>query len=68
MSEEELLKAIDDYSKAIELNPNYAGAYFSRGYVKHFFLKDERGACEDWKIAESMGFTQGKESVAIFCN
>ena len=32
MSEDkELLKELDDYSKAIELDPNYALAYYNRG-------------------------------------
>jgi len=41
-----------DYSKAIELNPNYAEAYMTRGRDKIFqFLKDEEGAYSDWNKA-----------------
>ena len=39
--------AIADYSRAIELNPNYAEAYFFRGGTK-FVQRDYRGAIADY--------------------
>ncbi|MEK0422122.1 MAG: hypothetical protein RLZ95_32 [Bacteroidota bacterium] len=39
--------AIDDYTKAIEVDSNYADAYFYRGYTK-FTLKDYQGAIIDY--------------------
>ena len=42
--------AIADYSKAIELNPNDAEAYSSRGVAKHH-LEDYRGAIADYSKA-----------------
>jgi tetratricopeptide (TPR) repeat protein len=50
----EYRKAIDDFTKAIEINKNYAEAYANRGYMKSY-LQDKEGACDDWKIAESLG-------------
>jgi len=41
--------AIADYSKAIELNPNFA-AYHNRGTAKHS-LKDYKGAIADYSKA-----------------
>ena len=38
--------AIADYTKAIELNPNYAEVFFNRGMCKAF-LQDFRGAIAD---------------------
>jgi tetratricopeptide (TPR) repeat protein len=38
--------AIDDYNKAIGLNPSYAWAYNVRGAAK-YYLKDYKGAIED---------------------
>ena len=42
--------AIADYSKAIELNPNYSGAYNNRG-VSKLNLQDYRGAIADFSKA-----------------
>jgi tetratricopeptide (TPR) repeat protein len=42
--------AITDYSKAIELNPNYANAYYNRGKSKGI-LEDDRGAIADYSKA-----------------
>ena len=42
--------AIADYTKAIELNPNYANAYYNRGISKHN-LKDYNGAISDYNKA-----------------
>ena len=39
--------AIEDYTKAIEINPNYAYAYYNRGNVKQD-LNDFKGAIEDY--------------------
>jgi len=39
--------AIQDYNKAIELNPNHANAYFARGLAKRK-LGDYRGAIQDF--------------------
>jgi tetratricopeptide (TPR) repeat protein len=42
--------AIQDYSKAIELDPEYAHAYYYRGNAK-VNLKDYRGAIQDYSKA-----------------
>ena len=41
--------AIVDYTKAIEINPEYAEAYHNRGIAKDF-LKDYRGAIADYTM------------------
>ena len=46
--------AIDDYTKAIELNPNYAEAYFNRGNVYSYrnnYLKSYSQAIADYTQA-----------------
>ena len=40
--------------KAIKINPNYANTYNNRAVLK-FDLKDEKGACDDFKKAASLG-------------
>jgi len=46
--------AIQDYNKAIELNPNHADAYGNRGAAKGR-LQDYRGAIQDYNKAEEQG-------------
>jgi hypothetical protein len=46
--------AISDFTKAIELNPNYTKAYYNRGNSKEI-IGDLTGACEDWKKAAALG-------------
>ena len=42
--------AIDDYNRAIRINPDYAGAYVIRGFVKkklgEYYCDDYKKACE----------------------
>ena len=42
--------AVADYSKAIELNPNYSEAYVNRGISK-YVLQDYQGAIADYSKA-----------------
>ena len=42
--------AIQDFTKAIELNPNYTKAYNNRGFAKAE-LQDYRGAIQDYNKA-----------------
>ena len=49
---EDYYGAIADYTKAIELDPDYANAYYNRGYTK-YLLKDYYGAIADYsKVIE----------------
>ena len=43
-------KAIQNYTEAIQLKPNYAAAYHKRGSA-YYFLRQYKEACEDWKQA-----------------
>ena len=42
--------AVEDFNQAIHLNENYAKAYLNRGISKQM-IRDEYGACQDWKKA-----------------
>lgn len=46
--------AIADLSKAIELNPKSARAYYYRGKSKKY-KNDINGSCEDLKVAKTLG-------------
>ena len=47
--------AIADYSKAIEINPNYADAYYNRGLAK-YRLRYKNGSCQDARKAQQLGY------------
>ncbi|MFK7906533.1 MAG: caspase family protein [Chitinophagales bacterium] len=44
-------KALEDYNKAIEVNPNYAMAYQNRGMLRQSYLFDYEGALKDYNMA-----------------
>ena len=46
--------AFADYSKAIELNPWFAEAYYNRGLIQ-IFMKDTRKGCLDISKAGELG-------------
>lgn len=59
-------KAIENYNKAIELDPKYAAAYYGRGYSK-FRLKDIEGACIDGRKAIDLGYTDSWGYISKNC-
>ena len=58
--------AIDDYTKAIEIDPLdkyfYSGRAFSKG-----FMGDLQGACSDWRKAADLGHAYAIEWVRNEC-
>ena len=59
--------ALADFTKAIEINPNYSNAYKNRGVSKEN-LGDLSGACADWKKAANLGNIDAAEWVENQCN
>ena len=59
--------AIADYSKAIELNPNYIEAYYNRGILK-FILNQKNSACLDWSKAGELGDGDAYDRIKENCN
>ena len=59
--------AINDYSKVIELNPDFDTAYINRGTAKAR-LNDIGGACKDFRKAISKGSTRNIEWIKRWCN
>jgi tetratricopeptide (TPR) repeat protein len=43
--------ALADYDRAITINPNYAGAYLNRGFLKYEKLNNPQGALADYDLA-----------------
>ena len=54
--------AINDMNKAIELNPKASQYYYDRGDAKEK-INDISGACNDWNIAYSKGYSVSKSKL-----
>ena len=61
-------RAIQEYTKAIKVDPNYMLAYLHRGIIKSEYLEDYKGACEDFKKAVNLGDTTAADWVKEYCN
>lgn len=58
--------AIEDFNKAISLNPKNSKAFYNRAYSK-YYLDDLDGACSDWIKSESLGNKNALNSVIKYC-
>ena len=57
-------RAIEDFNKAISINPNYAGAYYNRGLA--YALSGNIGrAISDLQKACDMGYENGCKNLKI---
>ena len=59
-------KAIDDYTKAIQLNSEYAEAYYNRA-IAFFMLYDKISACADLEKSLELGYAPAAEIKKYFC-
>jgi tetratricopeptide (TPR) repeat protein len=59
-------KAIQDFTKAIELNPSYGMAYYNRAIAKEN-INDIKGACSDWRIAADNSVANAKSFYDADC-
>jgi Flp pilus assembly protein TadD len=59
--------AIEDFNKAISINPNYGYAYMNRGIAKEN-IRDVSGACKDWNEATLNGVEVAKTYLDADCN
>jgi tetratricopeptide (TPR) repeat protein len=58
--------AINDFSKSIEMNPQYSDSYTFRG-MSRYKSGDKSGACADWEKAASMGDASAQEMFQKNC-
>ena len=62
----EYFPAIDDYTKAIQLDGTYSEAYFNRGVA--FLLANNRSdACTNLEESVRLGYEEGEERMQYFC-
>ena len=58
--------AIDDYTKAIQIYPEFASAYFNRGLSK-IILKQKDSGCLDYCKAAELGDKKAYEKIKEDC-
>jgi len=64
----DVIGALADYTKAIEIDPNYRNAYFDRGLAK-LNLGQKDSGCLDLSKAGELGFgQQAYEAIKELCN
>lgn len=61
--EKKYQEALTYYNKAIELQPDYAFAYYNRGKL-YLLLNDQATACSDFLTAVELGLSLDKEGMA----
>lgn len=59
--------AIDDYTKAIQLNDSYAEAYYNRA-VAFLIIHDKMSACADLEKSMALGSEIAEKLSAYFCS
>jgi tetratricopeptide (TPR) repeat protein len=59
---DKLPEAFDDYTRAIDLNPHFAEAYYNRGLVQ-IYMKDTRKGYLDISKAGELGITQAYDLI-----
>lgn len=60
-------EAINDFTRAIEIKPDYSDAYLGRGSSK-LELRDLQGACSDWKKAADLGNKKAVTLILRYCS
>jgi len=59
-------EALNAYGMAIQLDKNFAQAYFNRGILK-VALKRTKEACEDFQQAASLKYTGAEQALTSYC-
>ncbi|MEM6965555.1 MAG: tetratricopeptide repeat protein [Bacteroidota bacterium] len=59
-------KAIDDYTRAIELDGNYAEAYYNRA-LAFFLIYDKISGCADLDSSIDLGYEKAVQTKSYFC-
>ena len=67
IKKKEYKTAVEWCNKAVLLDEKAGAAYLNRGIAKQM-LKDEEGACADWKKAAELGFAMGKNYSSGLCD
>ncbi len=61
-----LKEALESYNNAININKDYGDAYFSRATL-YRYLKNNKKACNDFKLAKALGIKEAKTAIDRYC-
>ena len=59
-------EAISDFNRAIDLDSNFAKAYYFRGRT-HMYYGQSAKACSDWVVAFEKGY-DAQETIKLHCH
>lgn len=62
----DLKEAMEAYNDAISVDEEYPDAYLSRGSLR-IYLKQFSRACNDFRLAKSLGATQAESLITKYC-
>ncbi|MBK9639548.1 MAG: hypothetical protein IPO63_17735 [Bacteroidetes bacterium] len=66
LSRQDLLGAIDDFSKCISMDIGHGQAYNNRGYV-YIMLGMQTKGCKDFRVGRDLGIQQSVGNLEIYC-
>ena len=59
-------KALDDFSSALEIDPDSGGALINRGFC-YYNTKEKEKACDDWRKASKLGRKDASNYIGKYC-
>lgn len=66
LSRQDLLGAIDDFSKCLSMDIGHGQAYNNRGYV-YIMLGMQVKGCKDFRVGRDLGIQQSVGNLEIYC-
>ncbi len=66
LSNQDLLGAIDDFSKCLSMDIAHGQAYNNRGYIYIMLGMNEKG-CKDLRVGRDLGIEQSKGNFQMYC-
>ncbi len=62
----QIKRGIDEYTRAIEMDPNLGAAYFNRG-TAYYILNQPENYCPDWIKALELGVPNAVDATRTYC-
>jgi hypothetical protein len=66
LSNQDLLGAIDDFTKCLSMDIGHGQAYNNRGYV-YIMLDMKTKGCKDFRVGRDLGIQQSVGNIELYC-